>query len=77
MYSLTFFTPIPRLDPAAPLASVPDTIPNPGISIGHVSKKRLKILQFYVLHLQRIQRNMTPVAVATLARLTTYYHATT
>jgi hypothetical protein len=46
--------------------------PNPGIQIGHIYEKRLKMLRYYLLHLQRIQRPMA-VAQATLARLTICY----
>jgi hypothetical protein len=65
--------PNPAYNAAAPLPGVAAMIPNPGIGIGHVFEKRLKMLRFYLLHLQRIQRNMTPAA-ASLARLTTCYN---
>jgi hypothetical protein len=65
--------PNPAYNAAAPVVGIPATIPNPGINVGHVFEKRLKMLRFYLLHLQRIQRNMTP-ATATLARLTTCYN---
>jgi hypothetical protein len=47
-------------------------IPNPGIQLGFVFEKRLKMLRYYLLHLQHIQRPMG-VAQATLARLTICY----
>jgi hypothetical protein len=48
---------------------VPANIPNPGIMIGLGIQKRLKILQYYIRHLNCIQHVMIP-AQATLARLT-------
>jgi hypothetical protein len=64
--------PNPDHNPGAPVAGVPATLPNPGISLGHLFEKRLKMLRYYTLHLQRIQRQFTPAA-ATLARLISCY----
>jgi hypothetical protein len=64
--------PNPVHNAAAPVAGIPPMIPNPGIQFGFVFEKRLKMLQYYLLHLQRIQRPMG-VAQATLARLTICY----
>jgi hypothetical protein len=64
--------PNPVHDPAAPVAGIPPTIPNPGIQFGHVYEKRFKMLRYYLLHLQRIQRPFG-AAQATLARLTICY----
>jgi hypothetical protein len=64
--------PNPVHDPAAPVAGIPPTIPNPGIHLGHIYEKRLKMLRYYLLHLQRIQRPMV-IAQATLARITICY----
>jgi hypothetical protein len=43
-----------------------------GIQIGHLHKKRLKMLRYYMFHLQRIQRNFHP-DVATMNILPEIY----
>jgi hypothetical protein len=47
-------------------------MPNPGIQVGHVYEKRLKILCYFVNHLRRIQRAMD-VNAHDLATLTSVY----
>jgi hypothetical protein len=64
--------PNPVHNAAAPVAGIPPVIPNPGIQLGFVFEKRLKMLRYYLLHLKRIQWPMG-VAQATLARLTICY----
>jgi hypothetical protein len=55
------------INPNAAIAGQPPTIPNPGVAIGQVYKKRLKMLRYFVFHMTRIQRVPFPVAVANLA----------
>lgn len=50
----------------------PALIPNPGTPIGYVFEKRLKMLRYYRLHLQRIQRPFDDLE-ATLVRLASVY----
>jgi hypothetical protein len=38
-------------NPNAAISGQPPTIPNPGIAIGHVTKRWLKMLAYYVNHL--------------------------
>jgi hypothetical protein len=45
--------PNPVHNPAAPVTGILPCIPNPGIQFGHVYKKLLKMLRYYLLHLQR------------------------
>lgn len=52
--------------------NVPQMMPNLGNAVGYVHEKRLKMLRYYRLHLQRIQRPFDE-ASATLARLTNVY----
>jgi hypothetical protein len=63
---------LPAFNANAPLQGVPLMIPNPGIQIGYMYEKQLKILGYYILHLQQIQRQFVPTQ-ATLARLTACY----
>jgi hypothetical protein len=51
---------------------VPEHLPNPGIQIGHLHEKRLKMLRYYTFHLQRVQRNFDP-NVATMQVLQEIY----
>jgi hypothetical protein len=51
---------------------VPEHLPNPGIQIGHLHEKRLKMLRYYTFYLQRIQRNFDP-NVATMQVLQEIY----
>jgi hypothetical protein len=44
--------PNPDHDPQNPVVGVPATLPSPGISLGHLYEKRLKMLRYYALHLQ-------------------------
>jgi hypothetical protein len=64
--------PNPNHDPQNIVAGVPSMIPNPGIQLGHIYEKRLKLLRYYLHHLERIQRTMNP-ATATVGRLTSCY----
>jgi hypothetical protein len=64
--------PNPAYDPANPVAGITATIPNPGTQLGHVYEKRIKMLRYYLFHLERIQRTITP-ATATVNRLTNCY----
>lgn len=50
----------------------PALIPNPGTPVGYVLEKRLKMLRYYLLHLQRIQRSFES-ATATLVCLANVY----
>ena len=47
--------PNPAFNRRNPVPGVPATIPNPGVLIGHLHEKRLKLLRFYLHHLQRVQ----------------------
>jgi hypothetical protein len=38
----------------------PDMIPNPGVQIGHLHEKKLKMVRYYVFHLQRVQQIIDP-----------------
>lgn len=38
------------------LPGVPMMIANPGLPLGHLYEKRLKMLRYYMFHLKRIQR---------------------
>ena len=59
--------------PAVPgVPGVPVEIPNPGVRIGHVYEKRLKMVWFFVYHFTQIQRPFNP-PTATLARLNVLY----
>jgi hypothetical protein len=64
--------PNPALLRRAPIAGLPPTIPNPGVLIGHLHEKRLKMLRYYMHHLHRIQRTFDPNH-ATLAVITDIY----
>ena len=60
-------------DPANPVAGVPATIPNPSVLIRHIFECCLKMLRYYVYHINtRIQRAFY-APTATLARLNTLY----
>ena len=54
--------PNPAYDAAAPVAGVPQTITNPGVLVGHVIEKRLKMVRYYVHHLKKISRDFDPGA---------------
>ena len=54
--------PNPAYDPANPVAGVPQTITNPGVLVGHVIEKRLKMVRYYVHHLQKVSRTFDPAA---------------
>jgi hypothetical protein len=43
---------------------VPDVLPNPGVQIGHLHEKKLKMLRYFVFHLQRVQRNFDPITAS-------------
>jgi hypothetical protein len=62
----------PAFDPNNVVPGVPPNIPNPGLTIGLGIEKRLKMLRYYVHHMNRIQRPVT-AANATLACLTACY----
>jgi hypothetical protein len=61
------------INPNAAIAGQPPTIPNPGVAIGQVYDKRLKMLRYFVFHMTRIQRVPFPVAMANLANLGPIY----
>jgi hypothetical protein len=61
------------INPNAAIAGQPPTIPNPGVAIGQVHEKRLKMLRYFVFHMTRIQRMPFPVAIANLANLGAIY----
>jgi hypothetical protein len=50
----------------------PDFLPNPGVQIGHLHEKKLKMVRYFVFHLQRIQRYFDP-AIATMDTLQEIY----
>jgi hypothetical protein len=50
----------------------PPVLPNPGLQIGHLHEKRLKMVRYFVFHLQRIQRPFDP-AIATMDVLQQIY----
>ena len=62
------------VNPNAGIANQPPMITNPGIPIGHVFEKRLKLLHYYVFHLTRIQHMPVIPGGATLANLNRIYH---
>jgi hypothetical protein len=62
----------PNHDPANPVAGIPATVPNPGIPIGHITEKRLKMLRYYCFHMDRIQRPFVD-ADATLLTISECY----
>jgi hypothetical protein len=64
--------PNPALAAPNPPANAPQTIPNPGISVGFVYEKRLQMLRYYVAHLVRTQRSFD-ADQATLNLLATIY----
>jgi hypothetical protein len=47
-------------------------LPNPGSQIGHLHEKRLKLVRYFMFHLQRVQRDFDP-AIATLFTLQQIY----
>jgi hypothetical protein len=51
-------------------AGVPATIPNPGVLMGLPHEKLLHQLCYYHFHMNRVQRDFTANAGATLAKLT-------
>lgn len=54
-------------------AGIPQFVPNPGVALGHLYEKRLRMLRYYCWHLIRIQRSPIVVADATIGRLTAVY----
>ena len=54
--------PNPAYDAANPVAGIPTTIQNPGVLVGHVIEKRLKMLRYYIQHLTKISRTFDPAA---------------
>jgi hypothetical protein len=61
--------PNPVFDAENPVAGVPATIPNPGVSMGLPREKLLRQLCYYCVHLHKIQREFTAQG-ANLAKLT-------
>lgn len=55
------------------LPGVPMMIANPGLPLGHLFEKRLKMLRYYMFHLKRIQRLPINLVQATLADITSVY----
>jgi hypothetical protein len=53
--------PIPAFNPNFPVPGVLPTLPNPGLPIGDLPVKHLKLLCYYVCHLRRTQRSFNPV----------------
>jgi hypothetical protein len=64
--------PNPAFGQGARRGAQPPTLPNPGLPIGHLHEKRLKMLRYFVFHLQRVQRDFDP-AVATMDILQDVY----
>jgi hypothetical protein len=60
------------VNPKAALPGQPPNINNPGIAVGHITEKRLKMLAYYINHLTRIQRRWAGVTT-TLIRLAAVY----
>jgi hypothetical protein len=60
----------PAHDPNNVRAGIPPVlnVPNPGLAVGHILVKRLKMLRYYVAHLKRVQCTFDP-ATADQARL--------
>ena len=54
------------------LPGVTPTLPNPGVTIGHVVEKRLKMTRFLAYHCRCIQHTFNGV-IGTLARLNHLY----
>jgi hypothetical protein len=61
------------INPNAAIVGQPPTIPNPGVAIGQVYEKRLKMLRYFVYHMTRIQRVPFNIAMASLANLGAIY----
>jgi hypothetical protein len=61
--------PNPAYNPVNPVAGVPMLIPNPGVPVGHLIERRLKMLRYYCYHLQRVQRqfDMNAASLLTLS----------
>lgn len=55
------------------LPGVPMMIANPGLPLGHLYEKRLKMLRYYMFHLKRIQRLPINLVQATLNDVTQVY----
>jgi hypothetical protein len=64
--------PNPAFGQGAGRGAQPPLLPNPGLPIGHLHEKRLKMLRFFIYHLQRIQREFDP-AIATMELLQEIY----
>jgi hypothetical protein len=64
--------PNPAVNRRNPVAGLPPLIPNPGVLIGHLHEKRLKMLRYYLHHLKRVQRDFDE-NIATLPTLTDIY----
>jgi hypothetical protein len=64
--------PNPAFGQGASRGAQPPLLPNPGLPIGHLHEKRLKMLRFFIYHLQRIQREFDP-AIATMDTLQEIY----
>jgi hypothetical protein len=50
----------------------PAVLPNPGLPIGHLHEKSLKMLRYFIFHLQRVQREFDLV-IATMNTLQQVY----
>ena len=64
--------PNPDYNAANPVPGVPITITNPGVLVGHVLEKRLKMLGYYVQYLNKVDREFS-AATATLAQIQGLY----
>ena len=64
--------PNPAYDAANPVAGIPATIMNPGVLVGHVLEKRLKMFGYFVQYLTKVGRTFSPGA-ATLDTVQNLY----
>ena len=49
-----------------PVVGIAPTITNPGVLVGHVIEKRLKMMRYYIHHLMKVSRPFDPAAPASL-----------
>ena len=56
--------PNPAFNPLNPVVGIAPTITNPGVLVGHVIEKRLKMMRYYIHHLMKVSRPFDPAAPA-------------
>ena len=64
--------PNPAYDAANPVAGIPAMVMNPGVLVGHVLEKRLKMFGYFVQYLTKVGRTFSPEA-ATLDTVQNLY----